>query len=710
MIAGLPGDRTGLVLRDNIHNRRVVVHTPRPVTPERVDDAPFLFPVEEAASVRTSALTVAGLAAAFVRDPLSGDVETALTGTGEVTVTHEDPRLLELQTFVRTYVRIPAGTTTSIETTPSDVTVSFDGPRSVAVGVRSQHSRPIGEITTTTDPGDVMAAVETFGAALQTRSPERSWPTLRGHPPRLTVGDELSIPDRLARPDVDVTVGVPRELGAVYAVTPLAFYLGARVEPASTPHVRAGDTRVASFSRAGLGREAGEFLRHAFTLDCAVRSVGLYDLDVAATERLGDALGHGPADWRRLYEASPVERLRAYADIPREPVLDAAPRWRHTVFVADSPRPIEHLSFLADDLAVVRELPDDQPDPAPVLSQSVDQFLRDVADDPGRDRGSGGGGGGGGGSGGGLAVDEFVGIPETAAGETSYVGDGVPVGGAKLLGEAYDARFDQSLAGDISVQVVCNEDEMWAEYSEFPLYGNRDGIEFDVSVTRNATCEELADVLASAGSADFFHYIGHVRDGTRFVCADGELAFSEVASAVTPPRVFLLNGCSSYELGRAFVAAGSQAGIITLRPIGNDSAMLIGQSVARLVNQGFSPRSALEVVQRYGRADDTYLVLGDGGHEVAQSESGTPVVAHLTTLPASADGDYEFSVETFPPANDGLGAVYTPNIEPVGSVLGGGFTGTERVTAEEAASFVHLDYRMPVVLDGSLTWSTLTDL
>jgi len=701
MIVSLSGDRSGLALRDNIHNRRVVVRTPRPVAPDAVDDAPFLFPVEEAASVRTSALTVAGLAAVFVRDPLSGAVEAALTGTGEVTVTHEEPRLLEVQTFVRTYVRIPGGTATSVEATASEVRVSFDGPREVAVGVRSQHSRPVGEITTTTDPEDVMAAVASFGAALQTRSPERSWPTLRGHPPRLTVGDELSVPDRLSRPAVDVTVGVPRELGAVYAVAPLAFYLGARVEPAATPHVAAGGSRVASFSRDALGREAGAFLRHVFTLDCVVRSAGLYDVEVAACERLAAALDVGPAEWRRqLYEASPVERLRAYADLPREPVLDAAPRWRHEAFVEDSPRGIEHLSFLADDLAVVRELPeDDQPDPAPVLSQSVDQFLRDVAENRDRERG------------GGLAVDEFVGIPETDAGETSYVGGGVPVGGAKLLREAYGARFDRSPAEDIAVQVVCNEDDMWAEYSEFPLYGNRDALEFDVSVVRNATREELAAVLASAGSADFFHYIGHVRDGTRFVCADGELGFGEVASSVTPPRVFLLNGCSSYELGRAFVEAGSQAGVITLSPIGNDSAMLIGQSVARLVNQGFSPRSALEVVQRYGRADDKYLVLGDGGHEVAQSESGTPVVAHLTSLPAGADGaEYEFALETFPPANDGAGAVYTPNIESAGSVLGGGFTATERVTADEAASFLDLDYRMPVVIDGSLTWSTLTEL
>lgn len=130
---------------------------------------------------------------------------------------------------------------------------------------------------------------------------------------------------------------------------------------------------------------------------------------------------------------------------------------------------------------------------------------------------------------------------------------------------------------------------MWDEYSEFSLYGNRDGLEFDVSVTRNATRAELADVLTSMGDTDFFHYIGHVRDGTQFVCTDGALSFDQIAATTTPPRVFLLNGCSSYELGRAFIDAGSQAGIITVRPIGNDAAMLIGQNIARFVNQGFRP-------------------------------------------------------------------------------------------------------------------------
>ncbi|MDL0143427.1 hypothetical protein [Halobacterium salinarum] len=693
MVVPLSDGHTGLALNDNIYNRRVVMRTPTRVTPTPTDPSTFLFPVEEAARVHTDRLTTAKPSMVFLRDDATGDPLDALTEPQSVTVSHDDPRLLEFQTPVRTYVRVPGGTTTTVTMTLDDVTVSFPDAHDLQIGVRSQHSHPIGEITTTTDPVDVMAAVEQFGAALQTPSPERSWPTLRGHPPRLTVGQPDSTTHSLSRPDVDVTVGVPPELGAVYAVTPLAFYLGARVEPSSTPSVTAGGHQIATFPRDTLGRAAGALLKHVFTLDCVVRSVGLYDLDTPARDTLTAAFDWTRDDLQRLYDMPLAARLQAYTEYPQETVLAAAPRWRHTVMVADDPRPIEHLSFLANDLAVVRTLPDATPDSAPALSAAVDEFMRSTTDTASDTRGHG------------VIPDEFVAVPETDTMETSYIGPGVPVGDTKLIADAYDARFSHSSTDSVSVNVVCNEDDMWDEYSEFSLYGNRDGLEFDVSVTRNATRAELADVLTSMGDTDFFHYIGHVRDGTQFVCTDGALSFDQIAATTTPPRVFLLNGCSSYELGRAFIDAGSQAGIITVRPIGNDAAMLIGQNIARFVNQGFSPRSALAIVQRYGRADDKYMVLGDGGHEVAQSKSGIPVMPHLTTLSSEHSQTYRLSVEMLPAENDSLGGIYSPNFEQIQQQIYGGFTHSVTSTAQEVQSFLDLDSQMPVVLDGSLHWA-----
>ncbi|MDL0140978.1 hypothetical protein PNP85_15910, partial [Halobacterium salinarum] len=148
-----------------------------------------------------------------------------------------------------------------------------------------------------------------------------------------------------------------------------------------------------------------------------------------------------------------------------------------------------------------------------------------------------------------------------------------------------------------------------------------------------------------------------------------------------------------------------QAGIITVRPIGNDAAMLIGQNIARFVNQGFSPRSALAIVQRYGRADDKYMVLGDGGYQVAQSKSGIPVVAHLTTASSDSSQRYRFSVEMFPSEHDSLGGIYSPNFDALSQQLYAGCTPTVTAAAQEVQSFLDLDSQMPVVLDGSLHWA-----
>lgn len=80
--------------------------------------------------------------------------------------------------------------------------------------------------------------------------------------------------------------------------------------------------------------------------------------------------------------------------------------------VADDPRPIEHLSFLANDLAVVRTLPDATPDSAPALSAAVDEFMRSTTDTASDTRGHG------------VIPDEFVAVPETDTMETSYIGPG----------------------------------------------------------------------------------------------------------------------------------------------------------------------------------------------------------------------------------------------------------------------------------------------
>ncbi|MDL0140972.1 hypothetical protein PNP85_15880, partial [Halobacterium salinarum] len=153
-----------------------------------------------------------------------------------------------------------------------------------------------------------------------------------------------------------------------------------------------------------------------------------------------------------------------------------------------------------------------------------------------------------------------------------------------------------------------------------------------------------------------------------------------------------------------------QAGIITVRPIGNDAAMLIGQNIARFVNQGFSPRSALAIVQRYGRADDKYMIIGDGGNQVTQTESGIPVVAHLDSTSSTEDRMYQFSIEMLPSENGCLGGVYNPSFDEIDQQLYGGFTSPVTASPQAVQSFLDLDRQIPVVVDSALHWSPPLDL
>lgn len=81
----------------------------------------------------------------------------------------------------------------------------------------------------------VMRVVSVLGSALKTRCPGRSFPTLRGHPPLLELGETVDIPESIAVPDTGVTLELPAACEYVYPASSLAYYLGADLQPAGTP-------------------------------------------------------------------------------------------------------------------------------------------------------------------------------------------------------------------------------------------------------------------------------------------------------------------------------------------------------------------------------------------------------------------------------------------------------------------------------------------
>ncbi|WP_137286748.1 hypothetical protein [Halorussus salinisoli] len=694
-------ERTGVEIADPIENARFELYTPRAVDPTPVPADEFYFPVDAAVVVETSAIVVPKLANVLVR-----------TRSGELVADNADrvDRSFDPGAYAVELSTTPMKLYLSVESAvelghdEAAVRVAFDGPTEVAIGARSFHDQPAGTVTTTGDPAGAMDAISLLGSALKTTSPERSFPTLRGHPPLVEVGDSFDAPGGIECPDTGVRIEVPADYEYVYPVASLAYYLGAEVVPAADPRLVTDDGF--EYDLAGpLGYEetVGRVLRQTFFLDCVTRTEGYYQVDLHERRAVEPYVDFDFAD---LYDRTLAERLDAYLSIPYETVAEFVPEWSLTTDVMARPDNVEVLPFVATDLALVR-CPGD-PTAASVCPtpEPLDEFFRN---EPTGDSATTG-----------CAVDSAtddftrsttdadsatpsqgeIFNPEPAeTAEHAWVGEGFPLGANKATVESYRRRVQRSTPDktDIEIHVVCNDERMMEEGVVEEFYGLRDLLQFDVSVHDGLTTDELRELLAEP--ADFLHYIGHVDDqGIR--CPDGHL------DARTLPDVnvkaFVLNACRSYAQGEALVESGSYGGVVTLAEIANSVATQIGQSLARLLNCGFPLRVALSVAKETTPPAYQYVTVGDGGLTLCQSESGTPMQIRVNRM---TEDRFEVTLQTHPTREYGIGSMNTTNIvESDTRYLGSGTLDTFTVSEKELNQFLGLE-TMPVTLDGNLYWS-----
>ncbi|MUV60371.1 hypothetical protein [Halobacterium sp. CBA1126] len=313
-------EECGIRVRDAAEGEAVALRTDRDPVPEPASTDEFEMPVDAAVEVDASELHApVPVPPVFWRDgevvhrATRGDAPRLPRGTYEVDFSPPAAKL---------YVRVEDAEPTAVFA-DDHAYLQFGGASRVVVGVRSHHEAPAATVTTTDDPRDLMAAVSTFGSALKTHSPDRSWPTLRGHPPAIERGDELDVPDEVAPPETGVTIEVPPDYGAIYTVAPLAYYLGATVEPASRPRLLADGQRH-DLDADDLAGGVRSVLEHVFTLDCVVREAGIYPFRTTATDELE---ARAALDYERLFELPLAERTAAYLDVPRSAT---AGFWRGT--------------------------------------------------------------------------------------------------------------------------------------------------------------------------------------------------------------------------------------------------------------------------------------------------------------------------------------------------------------------------------------------
>jgi hypothetical protein len=677
-------DQPGLLVTDLIERNQFRLFTGRPVAPTPVDTDRHRFPVDAAVAVDAAEIELPTVVAVCVRD----DAGEMLAEAEHFAYEEFPPGTysLELCGPIKIYLRVEGPVTVA-----SDVTrtrIEFDGERTVRVGARSHHEGPAATLTTTEDPVDVMAAVSEFSSALKTTSPERSYPTLRGHPPLVELGDRYEVPDGVVTPETGVSLELPPEYDAVYVAAPLAYYLAADVVPGDRPRLvtDAGFEHDLDTVR-GFETEVERVLKQTFFLDCLTRTEGYYSVDLHERQAVEADLD---LDFERLYEQPLARQVEAYLSVPFGVVEGELPEWKLTSHVAPTPENVELLPFVTNDLAVVRT-PQDQPEPSSaVQTTAADEFFRDEAFT--RSASTDG------------SARSYV-QPETADSlEQSWVGEGAPIGASKATSRAFYNRLDRAPAdGDIGITVVCNDPRMTDERDVVDeVYGSREELPFDVRTHHDLTRAELREVL-SAG-ADLLHYIGHI-DAAGFECADGKLDATTLADAGMD--AFLLNACQSYEQGSALIDAGAIAGIVTLSDVINSGAVRMGRMLARLLNNGFPVGSALEVARDDSIIGDQYTVVGDSNLSLAQTD-GTP--PNVCVIRRQGGDQFELDWQTYPSTAIGMGSLVMPWIADEDQYhLWSGNARTFDMTREELDRFLSLD-TVPVKIDGSLRWSDELDV
>lgn len=146
---------TGIEIRDHVEQRLYGLSTPNPVSPTPIETDQFLFPVDDAVSIRATSLTLPELVATYLRDDDGKLCAEIVDG-----IHREFPDgtyYLELCAPMKLYLVIDGAI--SVSATTDRFRFEFDTETDIRIGARSHHEQPAATITTTNDPRDMMVAL-----------------------------------------------------------------------------------------------------------------------------------------------------------------------------------------------------------------------------------------------------------------------------------------------------------------------------------------------------------------------------------------------------------------------------------------------------------------------------------------------------------------------------------------------------------------------
>ncbi|APX97309.1 hypothetical protein [Natronorubrum daqingense] len=677
----------GIVIIDPIERHRYRLITQTTVSPTPVRTARLEYPVDAAVEISTNTITLPTNKHVYIRDESGAMVAEAKPPNP--TSMPAGQYTLELSASLKIYLEATGSAYVYFDADQTHI--AFGDETRVVVGARSYHTRPAQQITTTTAPTDVMTAVSAFGSALKTLEADRSYPTLRGHPPSLKIGDEVAIPDSLDTPDTGVEITIQPTHRQLFPVVSLAYYLGASVVPGPSPQL----TTDRGFeypldTGESFERTVGRVLKHVFFLDCIVRTAGITPLPLAERPAVES---HLPFDIDALYDEPLAVQLERYLEVPHSVIADHIPEWRLEVHCRPTPDRAPFLPFIANDLAIVQTTDSNTTHQSTSTQQrrAVADFTRSGTTENRHERS------------GNESSSESIPTTGKTVQQVWQRASESTLRSTTPLSAFYNNVDRRPGADPIEIDVVCTDERMSDELETVNgVYGTHEELPFDVTVSYDVTVAELEEILSSNG--DFFHYIGHIDTGG-FQCTDGVLSAETVDEVGV--KAFILNACQSHEQGIHLIESGSVGGITTRGDVVNNGAINVGGVVARLLNHGFSLYAALNLARKESTVAGQYQIVGDGTTTIAQPTTGVPALCVFhdgITDPVSAD-EFTVSLETYEGAGTKKGSVVTSHLEPITSY----YLHPKRIesvsaTPQQLEDFLRLK-ETPLLVDDEIRWS-----
>lgn len=579
--------------------------------------------------------------------------------------------LLKVDTSVRAYLRFD-GKPEITRVGSERVDVVFPEPTAVSAGFEESVDGPDAAITVPETVRGVAAGFSTFGAAADVTTADRSWPSVRNHPPLLRFGDGREVPDsvREAGPDTGIELTVPPELEYLLVSVSLSYYLGAEITVAegSDPRLDVDGRSLSLGSDSPVGTHdsvtgadpdgvaayasrCATLLRRVVYGDCLIREASPYGGSLDA----GDPASDLGLDSESLYDAPIAERVTRYLDAPFENVRDSFPRWSVALSVDSRYDNARTLSRVAHTLPAV----------APARGETVTTRTTDHS----RQRETGLRADGDAAHAGPARSSEVYDERETRAvarrvrpahvwGRVhGWLADGVPVEGYDALAEGFQNRdrFRGATGDTPSVHVVLNGTDDYEELSRAVEHYRRQTarLDLDVSIQTNLSVAELARTFER--ETDLLHFVGH-HERRGLECPDGY--FSAETLSASNARTFFLNACGSHPEGVTLVEKGSVAGCVTTRDVIDEMAAEVGVNMARLLAHGFTVADAMTEARRSAIVPSDYLVVGDGTHVVTQSDNlGTKRIALSELGEEDSPSRFQLSINIDSPTHVGAETV-----------------------------------------------------